>query len=408
MGALAYRLLTGEPPFRAKTPVGVLTKHLTEPVVPPSERRPELEIHPAVDELVGRALAKRPEERYESTGALLDALEAAFLQCQAGLGDTGRQHPLAGWASGMTTTPLPDDIDYGLATGLRLRRSDFDAFERGLRRRRRIGLAAVPALLLGGSALFAYRMLFSASAPLSRERESNDRLELANPIAAGSEVRGHIGKRISQSEPDRDFYRPAEPPAGNVATAQLSGLPNMDLALSLHDLSGRLLVTANEGEIGAGESIWRHRVTGPFTVQVTQVMAADPRALPVENVSDEYRLVLHLSPVDPRLESEPNDSAADALSLAAATPITGRLDRRDDVDCFRFAGAAGRYRVQLSGTPGWTVLWRLPGEKPQLPGGSAALAPGDVIEILGGQRPVARPLAERSYTLELQPQPAGP
>jgi tRNA A-37 threonylcarbamoyl transferase component Bud32 len=38
MGALIYKTITGVPPFWATTPVGVLTMHLTEDLVPPSER----------------------------------------------------------------------------------------------------------------------------------------------------------------------------------------------------------------------------------------------------------------------------------------------------------------------------------------------------------------------------------
>ena len=43
MGALMYKALTGVPPFWSTTPVGVLTMHLTEDVVAPSEKAPKLD-----------------------------------------------------------------------------------------------------------------------------------------------------------------------------------------------------------------------------------------------------------------------------------------------------------------------------------------------------------------------------
>jgi len=70
MGALMYRLLTGVHPFSAATPVAVLTAHLTEELMPPSRRRPELRIAPRVETIVMRAMAKRKEERYGSAEEL--------------------------------------------------------------------------------------------------------------------------------------------------------------------------------------------------------------------------------------------------------------------------------------------------------------------------------------------------
>ncbi len=46
LGALMYRVLTGVHPFTAPTPVAVLTQHLTDELVPPSRRKPELHIAP--------------------------------------------------------------------------------------------------------------------------------------------------------------------------------------------------------------------------------------------------------------------------------------------------------------------------------------------------------------------------
>jgi eukaryotic-like serine/threonine-protein kinase len=75
LGVLLYELLTGEVPYRGDNPMTVAMRHLRDPVPSARERRPE--IAPAVDELVRRALAKDPDERFPSMEALVAALARA-------------------------------------------------------------------------------------------------------------------------------------------------------------------------------------------------------------------------------------------------------------------------------------------------------------------------------------------
>jgi beta-lactam-binding protein with PASTA domain/tRNA A-37 threonylcarbamoyl transferase component Bud32 len=64
VGIVLYELLTGRLPFTGDTPLEIAMKHLSEIPKPPSELRPEI---PAdLDMVVLRALAKDPEDRYES------------------------------------------------------------------------------------------------------------------------------------------------------------------------------------------------------------------------------------------------------------------------------------------------------------------------------------------------------
>lgn len=64
LGATAYELLTGQPPFPGEGAREVIDRHLHEPPQPPSRLRPDLQ--GTVDRLILRALAKRPRERYAS------------------------------------------------------------------------------------------------------------------------------------------------------------------------------------------------------------------------------------------------------------------------------------------------------------------------------------------------------
>ena len=75
LGAVAYFLLTGVPPFQGKTPVEVWSHHLHSQVVPPSQRR-EGPLSPALEALVLSCMAKDPASRPASTAALAERLSA--------------------------------------------------------------------------------------------------------------------------------------------------------------------------------------------------------------------------------------------------------------------------------------------------------------------------------------------
>ena len=75
LGCIAYELLVGRPPFVGETDMNVLTQHVLQIPVPPSERRPGLP--PVYDDVILKALAKNVDDRYLSAGAFRDALLAA-------------------------------------------------------------------------------------------------------------------------------------------------------------------------------------------------------------------------------------------------------------------------------------------------------------------------------------------
>ncbi len=58
LGCLLYEMTTGRMPFEAPTIMAMLSKHLTEDVVPPSVRRPDLGLPRVIDELVVIAMTK--------------------------------------------------------------------------------------------------------------------------------------------------------------------------------------------------------------------------------------------------------------------------------------------------------------------------------------------------------------
>ena len=75
LGVLLYEMVGGRPPFSAPHPMAVLSSHLHEEPAPLGSLCPE--VSPAFAAVVHRALAKRPEERFESADAMRAALHAA-------------------------------------------------------------------------------------------------------------------------------------------------------------------------------------------------------------------------------------------------------------------------------------------------------------------------------------------
>lgn len=71
LAATAFHLLTGAPPFQHSNPIAVISQHLHEDPPRLSDFRPELA---ELDEVFSRALAKRPEERFERCRAFATAV----------------------------------------------------------------------------------------------------------------------------------------------------------------------------------------------------------------------------------------------------------------------------------------------------------------------------------------------
>ena len=77
VGCIMYHMLTGSVPFTADNFMGILTKHLLEPVVPPRKRRPDLDIMPDVEAICLKAMEKDRDKRFPDMDAFYRALGAA-------------------------------------------------------------------------------------------------------------------------------------------------------------------------------------------------------------------------------------------------------------------------------------------------------------------------------------------
>jgi serine/threonine protein kinase len=73
LGVVLFELVTGRRPYVADTPMAVVFMHLSDPLPRPRDLVPTLP--EAVEQIIFKAMAKRPEDRYQNTAEMAAALE---------------------------------------------------------------------------------------------------------------------------------------------------------------------------------------------------------------------------------------------------------------------------------------------------------------------------------------------
>ncbi|MFQ5613747.1 MAG: protein kinase [Anaerolineae bacterium] len=128
LGIVLYEMVTGRAPYDGETPMQIIFKHIYEPLPPPRRRNPDLP--EAVEQVIFKAVAKDPAERFnrasELAEALLQAVAPALVQPEAA-GDDDRSTAIAPPPEGEAMTMRlvgPDGQSYDLTReGLTLGRS---------------------------------------------------------------------------------------------------------------------------------------------------------------------------------------------------------------------------------------------------------------------------------------------
>ncbi len=79
LGIVFYEMLTGRVPYDADTPLAILMKHVNDPLPMPHELAAD--ILAPLEQVAIKALAKLPDERYQTAEEMVKALKAAATEC---------------------------------------------------------------------------------------------------------------------------------------------------------------------------------------------------------------------------------------------------------------------------------------------------------------------------------------
>jgi serine/threonine protein kinase len=341
LGALTYACLTGTVVFDAQTPMGVLTKHLTELPESPSRRFPDLNIPNGVSQVVLATLEKDPKRRVSSVTQLQQSLIAL-------LEHSGQQHEAVERL--LDFSHLRAAVDAESASSIR---DEVERYERKLRRRG-TALWLVPAALavLGlGFAVRAYQRYNAPPVFAGDELEPNDAASQATLVPFPFVAKGVIGKRLDPQRSDRDFYRFRLPAGQAPISLELGSVPGMALCALLYAGGSeepfgrycpggpdrRLLIEALQ--LPPGEYL-----LGLMQDREAYTKEAPPPTL--ESISDSYRLAVAKS-LAPDAELEPNDFPRDASPISLGQKRSGRLVWMRDIDvwCAGSEQKAVRFRV---------------------------------------------------------------
>jgi eukaryotic-like serine/threonine-protein kinase len=387
LGATFYRVITGTPPFQAATPVGVLTKHITDDLEPPRSRAPELGLPAQVDEVVSRAMAKAREDRYASSDEVRQALERAIEAVRRAPPDPDPPPKVpAVRRSQITTAALPPSSGASSVTAAasrasaaepsaaepsdagdsvdRLRRQDFDAFERSLRRKKVIATLLLPAFVVAVAAAGYWALGHTRERPRATEQEPNNAPGYATLIPLDAQVQGWIGKHLEGEQPDMDYFRVPTGKGPRALSARVEGVPDIDLVLELFDGQGRSLAKSDSQGAGAGEWLQPTEI-GPTETYLLVRPVWIQGTPPAENVAEPYRLSVHWAAPRAGWEVEPNDWSERATAAEVGQPVRGYLGTPDDQDWFRYTPAAsGRLAGQVTPPAGAEVVLSVDGRPP--------------------------------------------
>jgi len=313
VGVLMYEMLTGEVPFSGDTPVEIAMKHLSQTPEPPSMRRHD--VPRELDMIVMRALAKNPDDRYQSA----DEMKADLDRVARGVGvareteETATQimrSPLAGpLAPTAATNIIPPRRGGGSAATPPLPPSVYYDLDEPLHRRPIWPWIAALLFVVGAGigGWFLYHQIsnkLSSSTPVAVRSYLNETEQLASQNISADGFNPVVKKQPNQTSPNGFVFKQTPQPGshqskGNdvtiwvstgkpkVAVPTLVGLKSEDaikqlkalhLVPDVHDIaSGQRAdtVTASDPKVGT-------KVVSGTKVRIN--VSSGPTLLPVPNV----------------------------------------------------------------------------------------------------------------------------
>ncbi|MCK6511579.1 serine/threonine protein kinase [Myxococcota bacterium] len=204
------------------------------------------------------------------------------------------------------------------------------------------------------------------------EQENNNTMEKATPIRLGAWVKGELGRRLSETSSDRDWFT-FEIPEGKAQSVAIRLQPPaaLDVELGLYRQRIRQeegkrvrepeeLISINNARRGGEERLLGYRLeAGRYEVLVRELVVMGE---PPQEYKGAYRLRVDRVVLDKHAEIEPNDQFALANRAPEKELARGYHDRAGDIDFWYFETKKKqeqRYRLRFFGVAGVTVDFAL-------------------------------------------------
>lgn len=175
LGITLFQMITGSLPYKAETPMGVIIAHATQLVPNAADYRSDLP--EGVQYVIGKAMAKNPEARYQTAQALADDLEKAI---KDELDVTPARSAAAGDSSTMQIASTQATL---IETALPSERPEADPTVQAAPEKRRLPMAAIAGLVVAAAIILAVGIGFGLRTSASQRHSLTAE---ANTIEAGT------------------------------------------------------------------------------------------------------------------------------------------------------------------------------------------------------------------------------
>lgn len=237
LGVVLYELLTGQPPFQAKTPLAVVMMHVRDPLPLPRTINPD--IPESLEQVVVKAMAKDPNDRYQTAGEMADALQQALKQADATVVAAAVGAPVTGGSSGdghnmttpMRSTPTAAQSEIKSGSGGKM----------GL-----IAAIVIILLLLGGAAIAYFSGAFSSETPTPQPVAVVEPTATVTPMPTPTEAPTNTptpepsATHTSTPEPSATSTPTPEPIPTDTPATEATPTPSPLLAIAPESLGGTI------------------------------------------------------------------------------------------------------------------------------------------------------------------------